>query len=752
MMFGNQIGKDRQLAKRTVWLKEAGSVLPVMVGAMCLLIAAASVAAQSSRPWIQETAAAPWAARVQHTSVVFNNRMWVIGGGNGNNTLLYPTDVWSSADGVNWTQETAPALWLRRTGHATVVFNNRMWVLGGNGVGGYLNDVWSSADGINWTQETAAAPWLGRDTHTAVVFNNRMWVMGGFTNLPARSLNDIWSSPDGVNWTPETLAAQWSPRRWHTTVVFNSRMWVAGGRGGGSYYTGSSFNNEVWSSADGISWTLAAQTPAAQWWPRYSHTSVVFDNRMWVMGGYFDILGHLNDVWSSADGINWTQEAAAAQWLARVAHTTVAFNNRMWVMGGSTSLAYSSATFYNDVWSWTDHLPLITSTAPTKAIAGQPFTYTVTATGNPAPSIAVGALPSWLSFDNIDTLSGTPTEADIGPAGTIVVAATNSVGVDDQMFQLEVEGAPPVITTPALPAAATGVPYSFTVTATGIPAPTFSAAALPLWLSLNTSTGELSGTPSDTDIGLSQQFSISVDNAWAPADTENFDIQVNGLSPLITSTPTATATVGSPYTYVISGTGNPPPAFSVSGLPGWLTFDNVDTIGGTPPGSAIGMSGPITVTATNGWTPDDTQAFQIDVGGVAPVFTSTPIMEATPKSLYTYTATATGTPAPTLSVTSALPAWLNFDPVTGALSGTPGNSDAKTTVQVTIQATNTVAPDAMQTFTIQVARSPDAKKSDSDNKGCVSSDSGSLAPTIALILLALLALGLRSFSGLDQRH
>jgi hypothetical protein len=53
--------------------------------------------------WIQSASSAPWSGRYGHTSVVFDNKIWVIGGYNGNNLL---NDIWYSSDGINWTLAT----------------------------------------------------------------------------------------------------------------------------------------------------------------------------------------------------------------------------------------------------------------------------------------------------------------------------------------------------------------------------------------------------------------------------------------------------------------------------------------------------------------------------------------------------------------------------------------------------------------------------------------------------------------------
>jgi hypothetical protein len=60
-----------------------------------------------------------------------------------------------------------------------VVFDNKIWVLGGNNSPTYLNDVWYSSDGVNWTQATADAWSSGHYYGTSVVFDNKIWVLGG---------------------------------------------------------------------------------------------------------------------------------------------------------------------------------------------------------------------------------------------------------------------------------------------------------------------------------------------------------------------------------------------------------------------------------------------------------------------------------------------------------------------------------------------------------------------------------------------
>ncbi|KPJ55516.1 hypothetical protein AMJ49_07020, partial [Parcubacteria bacterium DG_74_2] len=244
--------------------------------------------------WTQATDTAQWTARIQHTSVSFNNKIWVIGGWD--STYNNKNDVWYSTNGVSWIQATDTAQWSGRSDHTSVVFDNKIWVIGGwdgsgncNGSGNsYCRDVWYSNNGISWTQATNTAQWIARVYHTSVVFDNKIWVIGG--NASGSYKNDVWYSTNGISWIQATDTAQWSAREDHTSVVFDNKIWVIGGvQEASPYYT-----NDVWYSTNGVSWTQA--TPAAQWSARYEHTSVTYDNKIWVIGGE-NAGGKKNDVW-----------------------------------------------------------------------------------------------------------------------------------------------------------------------------------------------------------------------------------------------------------------------------------------------------------------------------------------------------------------------------------------------------------------------------------------------------------------------
>ena len=292
--------------------------------------------------WTRAMTRVTWPNRDGHATVVLNDKLFVLGGW-GTGPL---NDVWASADAVDWTLVTAEAPWAARKAPAAVVFKDRIWLLGGSLGVETTNDVWSSPDGAAWTRAVEKAPWHRRHNHAAVVFDGKIWVLGGWG---LKNWNDVWSSADGATWTQATAAAPWSPRNGHTAVVHGGRIWVMGGWG--RKPDGSEGNlNDVWSSKDGIAWERA--TERAPWAPRNHHAAVEYAGKVWLLGGWGQAgarEGNLNDVWSSEDGVTWRPATGQAPWLPRNGHTCVVFQDRMWVIGGWSH--FIGGTSVNDLWS-----------------------------------------------------------------------------------------------------------------------------------------------------------------------------------------------------------------------------------------------------------------------------------------------------------------------------------------------------------------------------------------------------------------
>lgn len=230
------------------------------------------------KTWSNMSEASSLPFRYDYKLTVFQDKLWLIGGADLD--YNYTNEVWSSTDGVSWTQVTANAGWPTRAfGHTVLIYNNLLWVMGGETEtteSNLIGDVWYSADGANWTQATANAPWGERGYHASVVFDNKMWVMGGRYGDNWDDTNDIWYSTNGVSWTQAIGTAAWPPINSGDGLgvfTLNDELWMIG-------------NNDVWKSSNGIDWIEIPQTMF--WGGRADYATAVFSDRLWVVGGVVD--------------------------------------------------------------------------------------------------------------------------------------------------------------------------------------------------------------------------------------------------------------------------------------------------------------------------------------------------------------------------------------------------------------------------------------------------------------------------------
>jgi hypothetical protein len=183
-----------------------------------------------------------WSPRGSHTVVAHRDRLWLFGGANhiadDRSTDSFLNDVWVSNDGVAWTPVTDAAPWSPRDKAGAVVFNDRLYLLGGQGTA----DVWRSSNGRDWTRLVAQADWGPRHDFAKVAYDGRLWVFGGWTDRSTNALNDVWYSADGMGWYRQTDHAPWAPRS-PISVVFQHKIWIYSGK-----HTGADDNwgGDVW--------------------------------------------------------------------------------------------------------------------------------------------------------------------------------------------------------------------------------------------------------------------------------------------------------------------------------------------------------------------------------------------------------------------------------------------------------------------------------------------------------------------------
>ena len=320
--------------------------------------------------WQKMAATVPWAARDDFKLIVYDNKIWLMGGRKPAPDSSYVSDVWNSSDGINWQQVTAAAPWQARSRFALAVFNGKIYLHSGQGsVGGVntvLSDIWSYDNVNGWQLVSNTLP-NKRVHHKMLVFNDgsgdKLYITGGITTGNV-IMGDVWSSPDGINWTQKVpIGPIWTPRFLHQSLVFGNKLWVISGRTAVSPNTK---NNDIWNTTDGIHWNLVVDpvdfpptgTQPSKWqyfMPKEGHAALVFNNEIWVLGGLTGRLNLTNDIWHSSDGLSWSLVGThyGSEFRPRVsgaivvAQRSIDTNPRIWLMGG---YAVNPNGLTNDVW------------------------------------------------------------------------------------------------------------------------------------------------------------------------------------------------------------------------------------------------------------------------------------------------------------------------------------------------------------------------------------------------------------------
>jgi hypothetical protein len=217
----------------------------------------------------------------------------------------------------------------------------------------------------------------------------------------------------------------------------------------------------------------------------------------------------------------------------------------------------------------------VLTTALPNGLPGSAYSQTLAAGGGQAPySWFATGLPPGLRIDSATgVISGTPVANGTNPVN---VSVTDYGQRSAARAVLLTVGPGVVITNTLLAFGSIGVPYSQTLVATGGQAPYAwsmgAGGSLPEGLSLNASTGVISGTPL---FGSSLTFSVKATDALGLTGFATYTINVLPLLTITTSW-LPPIPVGAAYSQVIAATGGQTPyRWSATNLPAGLSLDPV---------------------------------------------------------------------------------------------------------------------------------------------------------------------------------
>jgi N-acetylneuraminic acid mutarotase len=283
--------------------------------------------------WTGTGVTVPFERRIETAFYSYQNRLWVYGGDTHDAyqdpSCCTRSDLWSSANGGIWTYEHTSAPYSPYRGQQLVEFGGKLWLLGPGRDG--VSRAWSSENGDDWVNVPGANVLPQRVWPGVISFAGKLWMIGGLdgdTGNPASFKNDVWSSADGNTWTRVLANAPFTARYAHAVYVANGRLFVAGGVEGPPYVR----PTDIWSTSDGVTWRQ--DLVSAPFGARVGHKVAALNGRLWLTGGSDELNQFPSDVWSSVDGINWRQDLVSDSRLRRYEHQLTAFNGRLWMTAG----------------------------------------------------------------------------------------------------------------------------------------------------------------------------------------------------------------------------------------------------------------------------------------------------------------------------------------------------------------------------------------------------------------------------------
>jgi hypothetical protein len=368
----------------------------------------------------------------------------------------------------------------------------------------------------------------------------------------------------------------------------------------------------------------------------------------------------------------------------------------------------------------------ITTTSLPNGVVNTVYNTTLQSTGGAPPitwswtAQAGSTLPPGLVLAATGAITGTPTLA--GTFNVTVTATDSSTPAltATKNFSITIIPQLAITTSSPLPNGITSTPYTgVTLASTGgsgaIVWTLSGGTTLPPNLSLNPSTGAITGTP--TTAGTFN-FTVQAADSGTPQQkvTKTFTITI--LQQLVITTPPTlpTGSVTTPYSVTMASSGGTGAVTwavaNGSTLPGGLTLTSAGVLAGTP---TTANTYNFSITATDSGVPPQTAtvAFTLTITPkLAITTTQSQIPSGTVNTAYSTTIQSNnGGIAPITwswiaQAGSSLPPGLNINSSTGTISGKP---TAAGTFNVTVSVTDSSTPTAQTAsanFTISVATAP----------------------------------------------
>jgi hypothetical protein len=315
----------------------------------------------------------------------------------------------------------------------------------------------------------------------------------------------------------------------------------------------------------------------------------------------------------------------------------------------------------------------------TTATEDVPYSVDYGTDDDPGVSFTLSTNSSFLSINtNTGLLSGTPVNSNVGSWYVNISARDNHGAKSFRNFSLGVTNVPPLLTTGNIVAAIEDVLYTNDYGSTDDPSTTWTISTDADFLSMNTISGILNGTPDNSDIG-DHYVNVSVRDGHGGSDFSNFTLAVTNVRPLIETVDVLLVNEDSHYHVDYNSSddldGGPAISWSMASNASWLTINaTTGLVSGTPDNSHVGWYW-VNVSVADGNGGGAYSNFTLTVQNKPPKILSSDILSVKEDSEYFVHYNSDDDNPGTVTWSLETNAnWLKLDPTEGIINGTPDNS------------------------------------------------------------------------------
>jgi len=368
-------------------------------------------------------------ARYYIEARIYNGYVFIAGGrsssGVDNNSTIYAK---INADGTLGSWVTGTSFTNARNNQGMEIYNGYIYITGGWNGSTYYGDVQyaplAAIMGGTQAWQTTTAMNLGIYGHATVMYNNFIYVIGGYGGGVYRS--DVRYAPVNANGTIGTWTT--SPNTMSIVrfnlgaAVYNGYIYVTGGQQAAGVFSNTVEFAKI--NADGTigTWTTSGNAFTTA---RHGHVTVAYNGKLYVVGGGDSANVALADVkyaTINADGSIGTWSDTTATTAARDTEGFI-YGGRLYILGGVNGTTYSNTLRYATInadgtlGAWTTS-PNLFATARSRLAATAVNGYMYLSGGGAsvyfgdlqyAQINADGSISSWRASNSRGTVSGAPT-------------------------------------------------------------------------------------------------------------------------------------------------------------------------------------------------------------------------------------------------------------------------------------------------------------------------------------------------------